>query len=94
MSQNVFEAGAATVRRKRALTGARWPTNRIPYEFSNLMEFDETLRMKIEMILKEIERQLSVNGRPCVYFTPKQYEEKDYILFRDDGKLENKIINH
>jgi hypothetical protein len=76
----LIESGS--LRSKRALSGLRWPSNKIPYSFSE--RFDEDSRLKIELVLKEIERLVTVAGRSCVFFVPR-IKEKDFIQFVDKG---------
>ena len=47
---------------KRAAVGPKWPTNRIPYAFSNIYDFDIKSRKIIEDLLKETQSILSING--------------------------------
>ena len=71
------------IREKRGLAGSKWPSNKIAYKFSE--NFDEISRIKIELVLKEIERILSVKGHSCLFFMPRT-TEKDYISFVNNGK--------
>lgn len=75
--------GSNSIRTKRALAGQRWPSNDIPYAFSD--QFDEHSRNKIQLVLTEIERLLTAKGRSCVHFVPKTME-KEYISFVDKNE--------
>jgi len=73
---------SSSLRSKRGLSGTRWPTNKIAYSFSE--SFDENTRLKIELVLKEVERLTISKSRSCVLFVPRT-DEKDFIKFVDKG---------
>ncbi len=77
--------------KKRALIGPVWPTNKIPYAFSDKIEFGFHQRAVIELILKETELLLSVDGDLCIDFVPR-IDETDYILFIDKGSNQYYVI--
>ena len=86
-----FESKAFNIRReKRGLVGPLWPSNSIAYAFSNKHEFDADARKKIELVLKEIEQLLSVDGEHCIEFVHRDFQQ-DYILFVDKGDCSSNI---
>lgn len=74
---------------KRAAVGPTWP-KKIPYAFSNIIEFDFPDRSKIESALARIQESLSINGEDCIQFVPRT-NERDYILFVDKGDCSSGI---
>jgi hypothetical protein len=80
--------GAA--RMKRAALGPLWPTRRIPFTFSNIMEFDFDERNLIKHTLKQVEESLSIEGETCIEFVERE-NEKDYILFVNEGDCSSSI---
>lgn len=67
-------------------TLTRWPTNTIPFAFSDRVDFDSASRNKIEIALRELERLLIVDGQTCIKFVPRVFEE-DYVLFVNKGEF-------
>ena len=78
------------VRFKRGSVGPAWPTNRIPYAFSNRIDFDVEARSEIEHILWQMQNMLKVNGVKCIEFVPRD-NEPDYILFIDNGDCSSSV---
>lgn len=77
-------------RLKRSAVGPIWPSLRIPYSFSNQVDFDIEQRAKIEHILFQIQSILSVANDTCIQFTPRE-QELDYILFMDNGDCSSSV---
>ena len=69
---------------KRSPVGPVWPTKKIPYAFSNILEFDFEARVLIERAIKMFEISLAIDGDTCIDFVPRR-NESDYILFVDGG---------
>lgn len=63
----------------------RWPAKRIPYTFTDLVDFKPFARSQIEAVLREIERLLTVNGNKCIEFDQKDSYDENYILFVKGG---------
>lgn len=85
-------------RRRRAAVGPMWPTKRIPFAFSNIIDFDFEERAIVKSVLRQIEESLSVNGDACIQFVERT-NEKDYMLFVDKGDCSSGIgfvagLNH
>lgn len=74
-----------------AAVGITWPVKRIPYAFSNIIEFGFDSRDHITHTLNRMQESLSVNGKRCVEFVPREKNEKDYILFYDGGDCSSSI---
>ena len=69
---------------RRSSVGPVWPTKKIAYAFSNILEFDFEARLLIEKAIKMFETSLAINGDSCIDFVPRR-NETDYILFVDGG---------
>jgi hypothetical protein len=69
---------------KRAAVGPKWSQQKIPFAFSNIIEFDFDDRAKIKWVLQQIQESLSIDGNKCIEFVERTVE-KDYILFVDKG---------
>lgn len=78
------------LKNKRAAVGPLWPSKKIPYAFSNIIEFDFDERIKIRDALQEIQTSLIVNGDLCIEFVERLNEE-NYILFTDTGDCSSGI---
>lgn len=74
-----------------ALSGEKWPSKKISYAFSDLVDFNLNSRRIVEITLKEIEKQLSYKDFSCIQFLPKQIEDTDYILFVDKGVCSSSV---
>lgn len=72
----------ASARPKRSPVGPLWPDRKIPFAFTNIIEFDFEERDLIRATLKEIQESLSVEGDRCLEFTERT-DQKDYILFTE-----------
>ena len=81
---------AAVKRVRRGAVGPKWPTKRIPFAFSNIIDFDFDERIVIKNVLKQIQESLAVNGDVCIEFVERT-NEKDYILFVDKGDCSSGI---
>jgi len=77
-------------RSRRAAVGPVWPTNKIPYMFSNRMDFDLDARGKVEHILLLTQNMLAVEGQMCIEFVPRE-DQTDYILFFDNGDCSSAV---
>lgn len=75
---------------KRSPVGPVWPTKRIPYSFSNIIEFDFKERVIIEQAIKMFEISLAIDGDVCIEFVPRK-NETDYILFVDTGDCSSSL---
>jgi hypothetical protein len=92
---SIFDISSSTViqerrRFRRSPVGPVWPSKKIPYAFSNILEFDFEARVIIERAIKKFEISLAIDGEPCLDFTPRK-NEKDYILFVDNGDCSSGI---
>lgn len=84
-------AQSASIRKeKRAAVGPVWSSKKIPYAFSNIIEFDFDDRALIKNVLQQIQESLSVNGEMCIEFVERT-NEKDYILFVDKNDCSSGI---
>lgn len=77
-------------KKKRAAVGPLWPDRKIPYAFSNIIEFNFDERIKIKDALKEIQTSLIVDGEICIEFV-ERINENNYILFTDTGDCSSGI---
>jgi hypothetical protein len=75
---------------KRSPVGPVWPTKRIAYSFSNIIEFDFKERVIIEQAIKMFEVSLAIDGETCLEFVPRK-NETDYILFVDTGDCSSSL---
>jgi hypothetical protein len=75
---------------RRSPVGPVWPSKKIPYAFSNILEFDFEARVIIERAIKMFEISLAIDGEHCLEFVPRK-NEKDYILFVDGGDCSSSI---
>lgn len=75
---------------KRAAVEPIWSTKKIPYAFSNIIDFDFEDRNTIKNVLVQIQESLSVNGDLCIEFVERK-NEKDYMLFADKGDCSSGI---
>lgn len=69
------------LRSMNAPQSRRWPSKRIPYTFTDLVDFKPFARSQIEAVLREIERLLTVSGNKCIEFDQKDSNDQSYILF-------------
>ena len=81
---------SSKIRRARAAVGPIWPQKKIPYAFTNIIEFDFHARDTIKAALREIEESLAINGIDCIQFTERE-NERDYILFVNKGDCSSGI---
>ena len=77
-------------RQRRSPIGPVWPTKKIPYAFSNIIEFDFEARATIERAIKLFEISLTIDGDSCIEFVPRK-SESNYILFVDGGDCSSGI---
>ena len=77
-------------RKRRAAVGPTWPTNKIPYMFSNRVDFDLEARGKVEHILLMTQNMLASEGQMCIEFVPRE-DQTDYILFLDNGDCSSTV---
>ncbi|CAF0843490.1 unnamed protein product [Brachionus calyciflorus] len=75
---------------KRSAVGPLWPNKKIPYTFSNIIEFNLNERELIKNALKQLETSLAINGETCLEFI-ERHNEPDYILFTDNGECSSGI---
>lgn len=80
--QILFIGSIFSVRPKRSPVGPLWPNRKIPYAFSNIIEFDFEQRDLIRITLSEIQESLKVDGEKCLEFS-ERIDESDYILFTE-----------
>lgn len=78
------------VRSKRLASGKKWPLNRIPYSIDG--DFARSDRAYIESIIKLFEKTLSVNGKKCLEFEPRnKTAHADYIYFKKSDRCASHI---
>lgn len=85
LCQALFLFTIVSARPRRSPVGPLWPGGKVPFAFSNIIEFDFDERDLIRTTLREIQESLSVDGDTCLQFT-ERINEDDYILFAElDG---------
>ena len=74
--------------------GRSWPSRRIPYTFTDLIDFNTFSRSRIEAVLRETETLLSVGDNKCIEFQPKDMNDESFILFmKKKGNWQQKKSN-
>lgn len=80
--QVLFICSIVSARPKRSPVGPLWPIRKIPFAFSNIIEFDFQERDLIRTTLREVQESLKVDGEKCLEFS-ERIDESDYILFTE-----------